>query len=197
MPVWRLRNRSLPADNGHDMNTKLITALRLTATALEEGTFAYNWDRLGSCNCGSLFCALSGRSANELYNVASARRLRSGPNDGTGTWSQLAGSYCPITGKTTDALFKELLGYGLTVKSIVDLEYLRDPAVLARLIPPRKLDYKSARDAAAYMRAWADLLVEQERAKDDPRAWADALAPACPPVPPRPGLLSRLGWTRP
>lgn len=45
------------------MKTKLITGLRTAANALEQGTFYYTWAQRSSCNCGSLFCALTGKSA--------------------------------------------------------------------------------------------------------------------------------------
>lgn len=148
------------------MNNKLITALRLTANALEAGTFTYNWSRQSRCNCGSLFCALSGRTAIELSAAVGKRSDCVGPDRGA-TWTEMAGVYCPITGMTTDKLFKELLGYGLTVQDITELEYLKNPQVLARL-GKRQLDYRDPLCAAAYMRAWADLLVAQ--AQGEPTA---------------------------
>lgn len=142
------------------MNTKLITALRLTANALEQGTFAYKWSHLAQCNCGALFCALSGRSPAQLSKAAKPLHLTR--DNGTGSWTELAGYWCPITGMTTQALFVELLGYGLTTLDITELEYLRNPEVLKR-VGRGALNYRSATDAAAYMRAWANLLVERAR----------------------------------
>lgn len=169
------------------MNTKLITALRLTATALEQGTFNYDWKNLQQCNCGALFCALSGRSSAQLSAVTKPFHLSS--DGGSGTWTQLVGYWCPITGMTTNKLFVELFGYGLTPLDITELEYLKNPAVLARV--GRKLDYRKAADAAAYMRAWAALLAEQGRG-DGPAEPAPVPAPepvqvqySTPPTAPR------------
>lgn len=158
------------------MKTKLITALRTTATALENGTFDYTWKYTSRCNCGSLFCSLTGKSAAELPVPQ--------PLSGKGaTWQTLVGQHCPITGLPTDKLFKELIGYGLTQQDIVNLEFMRDQKVLARmnidqLIPPpprrkwyqfkkthgRRLNYDNKNHVAAYMRAWADLLTEEGNA---------------------------------
>lgn len=152
------------------MKTKLITALRSTATALEDGTFHYSWRDQANCNCGSLFCALTGKSAADL-EVPEAL-LGANP-----TWETIIGQYCPITGMPTHELFRELFGYGLTQKDMINLEYLRDPKVIARInlkeVPARqrwyqprtpkpnvreKLDCENKEHVIAYMRAWADLL---------------------------------------
>lgn len=172
------------------MKTKLITALRTTASAIEAGTFNYDWTKLAQCNCGSLFCALTGKSAAELKTKCPPQLSEKH----TGTWKQLAGLHCPITGMPTQELFKELLSYGLTPQDIVNLEYLEDPRVKARMnlqklegneppdpLPPTKrkwyqrlsravvaastpkpkLYYNNKNHVAAYMRAWADLLKEE------------------------------------
>ncbi len=142
------------------MNTKLITALRVAANALDDGTFAYNWNYTSRCNCGVLVCALTGVSSIGLIErLPKFSKEWKGERD----WSTMVGLYCPISGKTTHELFAELEGYGLSAKTITQFEYLKDPAVLARA--GRKLDFHSAKDAALYMRTWADLLVEQ--GKDD------------------------------
>lgn len=144
------------------MNTKLITALRVAAHVLEDGSFPYTWEARAQCNCGVLFCALKGVSPQQLASL-------SGGLD-KGTWSRLLGLRCPVSGVPTDALLVELQSYGLSLASIVALEWLNDPAVLARLPRPWwrrllrrpvRLHYSNKAHAIAYMRAWADLLVEQ------------------------------------
>lgn len=181
----RRDSRSQSTDRLPNMKTKLITALRTAASAIEAGTFNYRWDRTAQCNCGSLFCALTGKSAAELtVPPALVKEKDYGP-----TWTVLVGQYCPITGMPTQALFKELFSYGLTQQDIVNLEYLNDPKVKARMnfhalvgnepppeLPKRKwyqwrkpataqqklkLYYNNKHHVAAYMRAWADLLQEE------------------------------------
>lgn len=154
------------------MKTKLITALRTTAKALESRTLYYNWKQPESCNCGALFCALAGVSEAELESRIPD--INAPPN-----WSTIVGKYCPVSGIPTNELFKELLSHGLTQADIIDLEYLRNPKVCARITsplitragstwfkpwtwrnPPR-VDYQNKSNAIAYMRAWADLLTQE------------------------------------
>lgn len=166
------------------MKNKLITGLRTAANALEAGTFFYCWNNPSNCNCGVLFCALTGKSAAALE----APRPDTIGEEEDGTWETLIGQHCPITGMPTQELFKELFGYGLTQQDMINLEYLRDPEVIARMnlvdhvretVQPRRrwyqlsapapvvrinnvtvrIDYKNKGHVIAYMRAWADLLV--------------------------------------
>ena len=164
------------------MNAKLVTALRTTAKAIEDGTFHYDWDRARTCNCGALFCALTGVSANVLAPPPI-------PPGGDGTWKSRVGYHCPVTGTPENELFKELFSYGLTAKDIVNLEYLADERVVARMDPtkertlsvevetrwwqPRKFkrvtetvrvkpDHENKVHVIAYMRAWADLIAERD-----------------------------------
>lgn len=171
------------------MKTKLITALRTAANALENATFYYEWQQPAMCNCGSLFCALTGLSSADLKDRIPA------PVSGTSyAWSRLVGQYCPITGMPTQELFSKILGYGLTTTDIVNLEFLNDEKVLARvnitkekrtgIWPFRRtittkvdeLDYKNKEHVIAYMRAWADLLTE-EGALDTPDTTSSYTAP--------------------
>jgi hypothetical protein len=159
------------------MNTKLITALRATAKALGESTFHYDWKYPTSCNCGSLFCALTGMSAAEL-KARKPKPITDATNQAT--WTTLVGQHCPITGIPHDELFKELFGYGLTQRDVLELEFLSNPKVLARFKlmekPKRKwyqrfaslpevvsvkVDFQNKHHVVVYMNAWADLLVEE------------------------------------
>jgi len=176
------------------MKTKLITALRTAATAMENGTFYYEWNVPSCCNCGSLFCALTGKSAAEL-RAEIPKRI---DKDEIGSWENLIGQHCPITGLPTQKLFRELFSYGLTQVDMTNLEYLRDAKVIARMnlnesvreeIPARrkwyqmrtaaptvlvknvrvKLDHENKEHVIAYMRAWADLLTEEGAMDSAPR----------------------------
>lgn len=157
------------------MRAKLVTALRTAAKALEDGTFYYDWSKANSCNCGVLFCALTGRSASGLMQVMP-------PTVKDGTWRERVGYYCPVTGVPENELFKELFSCGLTAKDIVHLEYLNDPKVREKMGSPliqgrpyTWLDrliwrftkkpvqhYAKRVNTIAYMRAWADLIAEQD-----------------------------------
>lgn len=154
------------------MNTKLITALRTAAKALDEETFDYDWSFTSTCNCGSLCCALLGKSAAEMVKLI--------PKDihkvGHVTWTNLVGQYCPISGLPANSLFCELVRCGLTPKLIVELENLSNPEILARIresdllrlrswwqLGEVVIDCEDRRHVALYMRAWAELLTEQGR----------------------------------
>lgn len=169
---------------------KLITALRTAATALSDGTFYYDWASHESCNCGVVACALLGTSAKDLEArldaVASKRRNRS--------WTDLVGQHCPVVGMPTEDVFRQLFEAGLTAKDICNLEYLDDPKVLERLTETRpaathvrsswfglrkqvvtvpasesklEVEYDDEDHVVLYLRAWADLLAEED-AKDVP-----------------------------
>jgi hypothetical protein len=156
------------------MTTKLISALRETAQALEDGTFNYLWTKATHCNCGSLFCALTGKIPSEL-----SLQIPELPTGMKGSWNNIIGNYCPIAGKPQNALLSYLLECGLTKLDIINLEYLKDQKVLDRIDftkfkrPKRKwyqfkerpiekkLDYANKQHVVVYMRAWADLLEEK------------------------------------
>lgn len=146
------------------MKAKLITALRITANALEQGTFDYSWDKRNKCNCGSLFCALTGRTPYKLSMISPTITGKKAY-----TWANLVGEHCPIAGITKDKLFLQLQSYGLSPNDIVDLEYLKGNAVAQRMISKRPwykrhrklIDHSNKYHAAEYMRAWAEILTEE------------------------------------
>jgi hypothetical protein len=156
------------------MNNKLITALRLAARAIEDGTFDYDWFDGAKCNCGALCSALLGKSQKQISNML--------PNE-MGTWSEFVGSECPITGIPSKKILRTLLSSGLTAVDLVQLEELSNPEVLSRLRDKRiiirkrlfrkpvvstveeraKVGRENRTDVVRYMRAWADMLVERGR----------------------------------
>lgn len=165
------------------MKTKLITALRTCAKALEQGTFEYKWAEPQSCNCGIVACALMGKSVAEMKDILQPMRTQvEHPN-----WKYLVGKFCPITGTPTNEVFKSLLEAGMSQTDIVELEELSNKKVLSRItleasyltrkVPPgfigrllgkkaREVEslaqrYTSKNNAIAYMVAWADLLTEE------------------------------------
>jgi len=149
------------------MKTKLITALRAAASALEQDRFNYNWNYAVSCNCGVLACALTGHTPKTLVpHLPEIQYHR-----GSGTWTKRLAAYCPIIGQTNHALIKTLFSFGLTQDDMINLEYLDDQEVIKRIPRKRlwytlwrkrrKLDYHKKADVVLYLRAWADLLQEQ------------------------------------
>lgn len=153
------------------MRTKLITALRTAAKALDDGLFPYNWNRHAQCNCGVLFCALTNSSPESLDNRVPKTY------DGS-SWSKLTGLHCPIAGVPTNELFKEILSHGLLPGDIRDLEFLRNREVRERAgLKPiggirglwrkwrgqYRYSYDEAGNVAKYMRAWADIIEENDR----------------------------------
>lgn len=164
------------------MKNKLITALRIAANKIESGEFTYEWRQQSACNCGSVVCALKGISRNDL-DVA-LTPLLAGFECASKTWKAMVGNYCPITGIPTIELFKELQDAGLTPKDIIELEYLSNPKVTARLqfyatkkntflkrlfgAPkeeqvPTGIKYGNSKHAVSYMREWANILEEDQR----------------------------------
>lgn len=152
------------------MKTKLITALRLTASAIRNGTFPYKWTEQSSCNCGALFCTLTGKSPVEMTHLIPKAIKNTDP-----TWSIIAGQYCGISGLPKHSLFRELFGYGLTMQDISDLEYLKNEKVVAAVAAGRSwlaglfaLSHTDKKDVADYMTAWADILTEEGKLDSAP-----------------------------
>ena len=164
--------------------TKLITALRTAAKALEDDTFDYDWNKLQACNCGVLVASVMKCSRSEVRGKIGAENIPL-----QATWRTLVGRLCPVTGTPMNQVFKSLFEIGLTAKDIVELETLSNKEVLAAMpkfietftVEPtffRRLcgdkpttetvevvRYNNPSQAAAYMRTWADLL--QKRGADD------------------------------
>jgi hypothetical protein len=165
------------------MKTKLITALRTCAKALENNTFAYDWTQPQSCNCGIVACALMGKSISEMREILKPMRLYvKNPN-----WNVLVASFCPVTGIPENAVFKTLAEAGMSQTDIIELESLSNKQVLKRTkmvdtyttetIQPsaierffgkkqrmvkKKVHYCANKDnAIRYMRVWADILTEE------------------------------------
>lgn len=161
------------------MNTKLITALRTSAKALENDTFGYNWNEAHSCNCGILCCALFGKSLSDMEKLLEENNIY-------GQWAEAVQEYCPVTGTSTNKIFKELMSYGLSPADIVQLENLSSPAVIARMgltetvtrttrngwfkkpivvteTVPTRPEYNRKEHLIKYLRTWADMLQEEGR----------------------------------
>jgi hypothetical protein len=163
------------------MNNKLITTLRQAAKALEDGTFDYNWTKMQACNCGVVAACVLGVSRDGLRDML--KELPSGY-----TWTKFVGHSCPVTGIPEDKVLSTLIKAGLTPNDIVELEGLENIDVVKRVqasghtfISGKKvekfglfkmrerevdngyIDYEHKGNLIAYLRGWADMLVEQGR----------------------------------
>lgn len=99
------------------MKTKLITALRTCAKALEQGTFEYDWSQPQSCNCGVVACAAMGESIAGM--AALIQPMRTHVKDVS--WRTLTATFCPVTGMPDNKVFKALMEAGMTQQDIVEL----------------------------------------------------------------------------
>lgn len=176
------------------MNTKLITALRTSANAIEQGIFAYKWSNPESCNCGVLACALTGKSIQGM--VAMLPNLTRGLDENRHHWKHIAAHHCPITGIPENEVLRAMMAAGMTQSDFSEMEFLANPdaqklaiknqgskavfftaeATTGHLWSKRtiaistgKYNYTNKSNAVAYMRAWADILTERG-ALDNPEA---------------------------
>ena len=130
-------------------NTTLITALRETARRLRSGA-PYSWGHHGQCNCGNLAQVVTPFNAAEIQRYA---------HTGLGEWTEMAESYCGISGAPVDMLVERLTDIGLTPTDIHHLEYLTDRAVLQHLEGGFRWLHRNRReDAVAYFEAFANML---------------------------------------
>ena len=150
-------------------NTRLIQALRETASRLEAGIY-YAWGHHGGCNCGNLLQVLTYCSKEEIQAYAQT---------GTGEWSELAEDHCKTTGLPAGLLVSKLQEAGLTTGDIHHLEYLDDREVLERLPGGFRWLRKNVReDVILYFNTFANLLAErlpEQRLKKTPSRATPAL----------------------
>jgi hypothetical protein len=133
-------------------NLPLIQALRSAAQKLEKGNH-YSWGHHGSCNCGNLLQAVTLLTKEEILAYA---------HTGAGEWTEIAETYCGVTGAPVDLLMSKLYELGLTATDIHNIEYLEDRAVLNQLQGGfRWLQRNVREDVVAYFYAYAQLLENQ------------------------------------
>lgn len=150
------------------MKTKLIKALKVAINALEKDTVEYDWYEQCSCNCGVVAQAILGKTKYEIdrdLDKASSKRWDQ-DKDGAMTWKNMVKRYCDITGKSTSQIFKDLTENGMTVEDITHLEYLENKAILKRAdirVLFHKNYYKKKKNLIKYLKAWVNILEEQEK----------------------------------
>jgi len=165
-----------------------IEALRLSAKAIRQGHF-YNWRKPHTCNCGIVAQTIMGKDTPDMAllmdkTIALARSVEVKSI----SWTAMSSALCPITGIPIDTVFKALYEAGFDRTDICNLEHLEDAEICRRAgIVQRngkeevmetkwswfirkkvvkeaavKAHFEFAKNAAAYMEAWADMLEEGE-----------------------------------
>jgi hypothetical protein len=131
-------------------STKIITALRKTASQLENGN-RYEWGHMGSCNCGNLAQTITSFSRAEIQKYALQKR---------GDWSEQLIDYCPTSGYPMDLIIEKMIDFGFTSQDLRHLEWLSDTAILSK-IGVTFLNRNIKADTILYLNTWANLLEDQ------------------------------------
>ncbi|HEX5023671.1 MAG TPA: hypothetical protein VFV68_00300 [Agriterribacter sp.] len=138
-------------------NTKLVEALRQTATRLRNGAH-YAWGNHGACNCGNLLQVVTNLTKDDILRFA---------HSGIGEWTELATGHCSVTGTPVDLMVSSLQDIGLTPTDIHNLEYLEDKEVLHRLPGGfRWLKRNVKENVIAYFETFANLLEKKLAARE-------------------------------
>jgi hypothetical protein len=129
---------------------KIITALRKTASLLENGN-RYEWGHMGSCNCGNLAQTITSFSRAEIQKYALQKR---------GDWSEQLIDYCPTSGYPMDLIIEKMIDFGFTSQDLRHLEWLSDTKILSK-IGVTFLNRNIKSDTILYLKSWANLLEDQ------------------------------------
>lgn len=133
-------------------NPELIAALRRASFRISKED-NYQWGHMGHCNCGHLAQELSNLSPSEIHKIAMQR---------SGNWNDQCQDYCSDSKMPIDILISELLGNGLSIEDLMDLEKLSNPKVLEAMKGIKKYpERNNKKDVALYMNTWADVLEEE------------------------------------
>lgn len=123
---------------------KLISSLKIVIEGLSTDTVKYDWNYSASCNCGLVAQAILGCTRAELQNRASQENVFdkeelkrvlgiSGDADNVeASWRNAVKAYCPLTGLPLKRIFQDLEAAGLSKYDIAHLEYMNNPAILAK-----------------------------------------------------------------
>jgi hypothetical protein len=118
---------------------KLINGLRLSISALTNDTIIYDWHQQESCNCGVVAQAITGIKRDKL-KLKFSEQISEKLNDIKYkddkkvqlTWRNAVKYLCPITGLSNIEILDRLHGAGLSKEDMVHLEYMNNPAILAK-----------------------------------------------------------------
>lgn len=140
--------------NTENLNVKIALASALDKAAEKIlGSEAYQWGHMGACNCGFLAQELTGKSKEEIHELAMMK---------SGDWHDQLNDYCSTSGLPMDEVISRMELAGLHITSLQSLERLSDEKVLKFVPENRKpLSYNKKEDAALYMKSWAKLIREQ------------------------------------
>jgi hypothetical protein len=147
--------------NTSGTKNKLITALRLTAHKIENRLWDYSWSNMDKCNCGLLVCALNNEEPDSIHKkIFGLGGLYSVTRQGL--WSGVA-NFCINSGKPNNEIISSMFAAKLSCDDIIQLENLSNPKVVSRI--GSSLQRSDACDVVKYMRAWADVLLEEQQAE--------------------------------
>jgi hypothetical protein len=130
----------------------LSSALRKAAENLKNGK-PYQWGHMGSCNCGHLAQVLLNMPKGQIHAYAMEK---------TGDWNEQLNDYCPTSHIKMDQLIWSLLEKGLNETDLMDLEYLKNDAVLNKISKDFTPLLNNKREhVILYLETWADIMEEE------------------------------------
>jgi hypothetical protein len=133
-------------------NYTLVHAFKKAAQQLKNGQ-PYQWGHMGSCNCGHLAQVLLNLNKGSIHQLAMEK---------VGDWNEQLNDYCPTSGLAMDQLIWGLLEKGLSQTDLMDLEYLRNTSVLAKINDSYKpLLHNKREHVILYLEAWATLMEDE------------------------------------
>ncbi|MDP7039033.1 MAG: hypothetical protein QGI45_07745 [Myxococcota bacterium] len=136
-------------------NLQLVDVLRTTAARLRSGA-RYEWGHMGRCNAGHVVQTITGQDAGAIVRSV---------DFALDEWSEHARGYCAGTGEKVEHLFLTMREVGLDHEDVMNLEYLCDKKVLARLPQEKRhLRHNQRDDVIVYLNAMADMLEEELKA---------------------------------
>lgn len=163
---------------------RLISALRQTASNLEQPDVTYKWSSFSNCNCGHLIQTVTGMDASAIQRQAMMQEGDWGrqanshvqqpsptppqPDFGDrpaldeGAWEPENIGACQVSGASMDFVFYSLNRMGLSSADIKQLERLSDPEVRRRL-GTEKIHYPHhvRENVIHYLLEWAEMLEEE------------------------------------
>lgn len=133
-------------------NPRLIEAIEKTILKLSNGA-AYQWGHMGACNCGNLAQELTHFTKAEIHQYAMQKH---------GDWNEQLLDYCPTSGLPIDLMISRMLGFGLTLDDLSNLERLSDQNILSQIPKERRdqINKNSREDVILYMQTWSKILRE-------------------------------------
>jgi hypothetical protein len=134
-----------------------IEALEKTIYNLENDVYEYDWTDCDKCNCGVVArTVLDG----ELPTKNGLDDFPVCIDDEDYEFPFASNGKCMITDMPLPKVFRLLKESGFEYEELKSLEFLTDKSVLLRM--KSKADYDEKDDLIAYLKAWVEILKEQE-----------------------------------